>query len=254
MINMNNKFNGYKPKLGMIHVYDPARGDRGRPDQANTPPSGALVIPRFATEHNGQTLVMFEWIIEDPNCPGVEFQVDYCVVECLYPVSEYLAIGTGESMSRSEVARYNFSKFVTQAAQDQMDEERLPRSAGAILLDGVELLNERGEGYDNGQERSAARVAAMFSALKRREFTAMDVWDLLMCLKLVRAQNTTKIDSRADLTCYAALSAEEMEGIIYGSGPSEVDGKGEGWKIYHSGLVNLGGEVMSFNFTPKREF
>lgn len=240
-----NKFTGYTPKIGLIHVYDPSRGDLSLIDQDNTPPEKALILPIAFTESNGQPLVVFEWIIEDPACPGVELQVDYCTIECVYPATDYLPIGAGESMKRGEVARYNFARYVESHNAKKMDEERLPRSAGAVLLDGVELLNARGEGYDNNQERSAARIAAMFSALKRREFSAMDVWDLLMCLKLVRAQDTKKIDSRADLTCYAALSAEEMENMIYGSGPSEVEIKGEGWKV---------DVISSINLTAKREF
>lgn len=226
LADFKNKFTGYIPKLGMVHVYDPARGDLTRPDQANTPPEKALVLPLFYHEVNGQPAVVFEWIIEDPVCPGVEVQVDYAVVECIYPASDYLAVGDGSMLGKHETARYNFDRWVEAQDSDVQKhvEDRLPRSAGAILSDCVEVLGERGKQYDtSGQERSAQRIAAVYNALKGTELTAMDVWDLLMVLKLVRAQDATGVDSRVDLTAYAALSAEEMESIVHGSGPSDVD-------------------------------
>lgn len=257
MFNTKNKFTGFEPKIGMLHVYDPLRGDLSLQGQDNTPPALAAVLPIAYTEFEGETMIVFEWIHLDRN-GNVALEVDYGVVECFHPTTDYLPVVHGQPMGKKEVAMYNTELMKKAASKKQMDEERLPRSASAILMDGVELLNERGHGYDQGQERSAARVAAMFSAMKNREFSAMDVWDLLICLKLVRAQDTTSIDSRVDLTNYGALSAEEMENIIYGSGPSEVDVNvaGKGWKITGDEfqILSCGFVNQPLPMNPKREF
>lgn len=239
-----NKFNGKAAVIGLLHTYDPARGDLDRPDQVNTPPEKALVLPLAFTMINGQGVVVFEWIIEDPACPGVELQVDYCVPECLYPASDYLCVGQDKAFGKHETARYNFARWVEAQPFDApaVDEDRLPRSADAILHACVDIMAERGKKYDTtGQERSAARIAAVYNALKGTSFTAMDIWDLLMVLKLVRAQEDSGVDSRVDLTSYAALSAEEMESIVYGSGPSDVEPSGfkveaEGFAIISDGF------------------
>lgn len=258
MLNTKNKFTGFEPKIGMLHIYDPRRGDLCRADQDNTPPELAAVLPIAYTEFEGHTMIVFEWIHLDLD-GNVTLEVDYGVVECLYPATDYLPVRHRQPMGKTEIAMYNTELMKKAAAQKQMDEERLPRSASAILMDGVGLLDERGQGYDHGQERSAARVAAMFSAMKNREFSAMDVWDLLICLKLVRAQDTTSIDSRVDLTNYGALSAEEMENIIYGSGPSEVEAeeaaKISGIEEMITGFMKMPlGVVIKSGINPKREF
>ncbi|QHJ80204.1 MAG: hypothetical protein [Bacteriophage sp.] len=220
-----NKFTGHVPQIGKLHTYDPKRGDLSRPDQSNCPPEQALILPLCFTTINGQGVVVFEWIIEDPECPGVELQVDYCVPEAIYPASDYHRKSKhGEVFGKHETARHNFARWVEQQPFGGQEPEHEPRSAAGILMDCVDLLGERGKQYDKtGQERSAARIAAVYNALKGASLTAMDIWDLLMILKLVRAQDATAPDSRIDLTSYAALSAEEMESICYGSGPSEVE-------------------------------
>lgn len=232
------------PMIGKVHVYDPARSGIDIPDQDNTPPAKALILPLAITEINGAYMVVFEWIIEDPACPGVELQVDYARPECIFPASDYLAVGDGSMLGKHATARYNYDRWVEAQPFDApaIDEDRLPRSAGAILRSCVDIMAERGKQYDTtGQERSAARIAAVYNALKGTRFTAMDIWDLLMVLKLVRAQEDSGVDSRIDLTSYAALSAEEMESIVYGSGPSDVEPSGfkveaEGFAIISDGF------------------
>lgn len=245
------------PMIGKAHVYDPARAGLDIPDQVNTPPAKALILPLAFTEINGKVMVVFEWIIEDPECPGVELQVDYAIPECVFPASDYLPV-KDRMLGKSETARYNFARWVEAqpfGEDPAKEEDRLPRSADAILRSCVDIMAERGKKYDTtGQERSASRIAAVYNALKGTSFTAMDIWDLLMVLKLVRAQEDSGVDSRVDLTSYAALSAEEMESIVYGSGPSEVDeAKGgmhvafettsehSGFKINGSGALFVGG-------------
>lgn len=221
-------------KLNALYVYSPARAKVSRPEGSNIPPEGAIVWPVATFIREGFPIVSFMWEIEDPACPGVELQADYCVVDCLVPLSEAMPhIASGQPIERSFVLFHNFAHYRRQKELDAP----LPRSAGQILEDGVDLLDERGKQYDkDGQERSAAKVAAMFSAMKGVDFSAMDVWDLMMCLKLVRAQDATTPDSRVDLTNYAALSAEEMENIVYGEGASQIAESGfflngQGWSI-----------------------
>lgn len=82
-----------------------------------------------------------------------------------------------------------------------------------ILYECRKLIIQRGEqnGYDNGRERSAAKIAEVFNALKGTSLSEKDVWDLLLVLKLVRAQTSTGNDSRRDMVSYAALGAECSE-------------------------------------------
>lgn len=217
----NKKLTIADVKLNELYVYSPAKSGLNRPEGSNVPPEGAIVWPVAVLKRHGFDLVSLMWEIEDPTCPGVELQADYCVVDCLIPLSEAMPhIASGQPIERSFVFSHNFAAYRRQKALDAP----LPRSASQVLEDGVDMLGERGKQYDKeGQERSAAKVAAMFSAMKGVDFSAMDVWDIMMCLKLVRAQGATTPDSRVDLTNYAALSAEEMENIVYGEGASQVN-------------------------------
>jgi len=74
-------------------------------------------------------------------------------------------------------------------------------------------VDQRGtdNGYDAGQERSAAKVAAVFNALTGKELTEADVWTLLIVLKQVRNQRKFKIDNIVDMIGYSALLGECLD-------------------------------------------
>ena len=82
-------------------------------------------------------------------------------------------------------------------------------SAPNILAKATDTLQERGQGYDNNQERSMSRIVATFNALTGLNLTESDGWTFMMILKLVRSrQSPGHKDSLIDLTAYSALLAE----------------------------------------------
>lgn len=74
-------------------------------------------------------------------------------------------------------------------------------------------IQQRGtdNGYDAGQERSAAKVALLFNTLTGHTLTEQDAWLFLICLKLVRNQHKYKPDNIVDLIGYAALLGESHD-------------------------------------------
>ena len=79
-----------------------------------------------------------------------------------------------------------------------------------FLTDAITTVDQRGtdNGYDVGQERSAARVAKVFNALTDHNLTEADVWTLLIVLKQVRNQRKFKHDNIVDMAGYAGLLGE----------------------------------------------
>lgn len=79
-----------------------------------------------------------------------------------------------------------------------------------FLTDAIATVDQRGtdNGYDVGQERSAARVAKVFNALTDHNLTEADVWTLLIVLKQVRNQRKFKHDNIVDMAGYAGLLGE----------------------------------------------
>lgn len=79
-----------------------------------------------------------------------------------------------------------------------------------FLKDAITTVDQRGtdNGYDVGQERSAARVAKVFNALTDHNLTEADVWTLLIVLKQVRNQRKFKHDNIVDMAGYAGLLGE----------------------------------------------
>lgn len=204
-----------KITVGRVHVYNPSlAGLNNSSRKANTAPTGAMVIPLQFTTFEGQVLALYEWFIEDPVCPGVELNVDYCVADCLHPLSIYAGFEHGQLVDRATMAAANFKAYVAEEENDKP----LPRSSSQVLFDMSFTVEDRKD-YER-----AARTAAMFSAMKGKEFTAMDVIDLLMFANLAAVDDKDKaIAARQNVTSLAALSVEEAEGIMYGSGPSQVD-------------------------------
>lgn len=90
-----------------------------------------------------------------------------------------------------------------------------------ILQAVAETLAQRGDqnGYDKGEERSAAKMAAVFNAITGKNLTESDAWLFLMSLKLVRIETQISTgrgdieDSCKDLIGYAALRAESLTKI-----------------------------------------
>lgn len=79
-----------------------------------------------------------------------------------------------------------------------------------FLTDAITAVDQRGtdNGYDVGQERSAARIAKVFNALTDHNLTEADVWTLLIVLKQVRNQHKFKHDNIVDMVGYAGLLGE----------------------------------------------
>ena len=92
------------------------------------------------------------------------------------------------------------------------DERRVKRRSSIGLLNrAIEVQEERGRIYEQeGGERSAAQVAAMFNAAKDKTvLSESDVMLLQVCLKIVRDQKTDgHEDSCLDGTSYMALYGE----------------------------------------------
>lgn len=85
-------------------------------------------------------------------------------------------------------------------------------SAHEVLDTAGHLLGERGVDYDSeGGERSGARIAAAFNAIKGKKILeAGDVYLVHDLTKKVRQESAEgyHIDSGDDATAYAALTAE----------------------------------------------
>lgn len=79
-----------------------------------------------------------------------------------------------------------------------------------FLKEALKTIATRGtdNGYDAGEERSAAQVASVFNALTGKELTERDVWLVMVCLKLVRNQRKHRTDNVVDLIGYSALWGE----------------------------------------------
>lgn len=79
-----------------------------------------------------------------------------------------------------------------------------------FLNEAIKTVDQRGtdNGYDAGQERSAAKVAQVYNSLTGQTVTEADVWTMLICLKLVRNRRRFKPDNIIDLAGYAGLLGE----------------------------------------------
>lgn len=79
----------------------------------------------------------------------------------------------------------------------------------------ADILNERGQqnGYDNGEERSAAKIAKVFNTITGRDLTEQEAWLFMICLKLVREGNKHQTDNCVDMANYAFLRAESF-GVV----------------------------------------
>lgn len=223
-----------KIHIGKIHAYDPVRAgydNSGR--KSNTAPCLALVTPIAFSVMNGQVMAVYEWMISDPICPGIEYNVDYCVADCLFKSSDGYGFMKDQPVHNADVAAINFKLWRT---EEELNGP-LPRKTEEVLRDAALI-------FGDGDEGNAAQVAAMFSALKGVEFSAVDALDFMVCAELASAQKANASpDTRSSLTQYAAMSAAEMENVIYGSGPSQIDVddvivQGNGWSIKKSSLVH----------------
>ena len=85
-------------------------------------------------------------------------------------------------------------------------------SADLILQTARETIVDRGTTYDTdgqGQERSMAKVVAMFNALTGHNITETQGWKFMACLKLARSeQGQHKLDNYLDGAAYMALAGE----------------------------------------------
>lgn len=84
-------------------------------------------------------------------------------------------------------------------------------SAHEVLDVAGKLLGIRGVDYDRGSERSAARIAAAYNAVKGKKILeAGDIYLIHDLTKKVRQESAAgyHVDSGDDATAYAALTAE----------------------------------------------
>lgn len=118
----------------------------------------------------------------------------------------------------------------------------------------ADILKQRGtdNGYDAGEERSAATIAKVYNLITGHELTEADAWMFLIVLKLVREGRKHQLDNLLDLSNYALLLAESNQPT---GGKVSNDNKpfacndpmcGAGWRISDGGTVHL-----SDAFVPK---
>ena len=90
--------------------------------------------------------------------------------------------------------------------------EIAPKSAADFLAKALSLLDERGQQYDAGNERSGPKIAAAFNAITGKNLTAAEVYLVLQITKDVRQWSAPAYhqDSAEDCVSYAALKAEEL--------------------------------------------
>jgi hypothetical protein len=82
-------------------------------------------------------------------------------------------------------------------------------TAPEILAEAAQIMAERGQGYDKNQERSMAKIVAVFNALTGLDLTEAEGWTFMVILKMVRANQTPGYrDSLLDGVAYMALLAE----------------------------------------------
>lgn len=76
----------------------------------------------------------------------------------------------------------------------------------------AEILGQRGtdNGYDAGEERSAATIAKVFNLVAGRDLTEQEAWLFLICLKLVREGRKHQPDNCVDMANYSLLRAESF--------------------------------------------
>ena len=75
------------------------------------------------------------------------------------------------------------------------------------------LLTNRGKTYDGGNdERSMAKIVAIFNAIHGTKLTEAQGWSFMMCLKMARLFSAPRFhqDSAEDLCAYSALLSECM--------------------------------------------
>jgi hypothetical protein len=109
------------------------------------------------------------------------------------------------------------------AAHSNGDSGASASKVSSLLADAVDILAERGKGYDGNEERSMGAIVKVFNTLTGYELSVSDGWLFMMTLKLVRAYGKIVAeknagnkeealdpkDSLLDLICYTALLAEE---------------------------------------------
>ena len=90
--------------------------------------------------------------------------------------------------------------------------EIAPKSAADFLAKASSLLDERGQQYDTGKERSGPKVAVAFNAITGKHLTAAEVYLVLQLTKDARQWSAQAYhpDSAEDCVSYAALKAEAL--------------------------------------------
>lgn len=82
-----------------------------------------------------------------------------------------------------------------------------------FMKEAAKTLSQRGmdNGYDAGQERSAAAVADMFNSMYPGfDLTEEHIWSIMLSVKLVRNARKPREDNIVDLIGYAGLLGESQ--------------------------------------------
>jgi len=95
-----------------------------------------------------------------------------------------------------------------------------------ILEMGAEEMKDRAKTYDqpNG-EKSMGATVEMFNAMTGHTLTEEQGWKFMVCLKLVRSENGTRLDSFVDGAAYFGLAGEAS--IKRASEASSTEGPGD---------------------------
>lgn len=136
--------------------------------------------------------------------------------------------------------------------------------ANEFCFTAAKIMEQRGQqnGYDKGEERSAAKIARVFNALTGRDLTEAEAWTFMICLKLVRQNNKHQDDNIVDLAAYAGLlgecesaTAEQRklaEDVAYQCASAAPvrqrftinadDAPGDGWALFKGGKLSFSEE------------
>lgn len=81
--------------------------------------------------------------------------------------------------------------------------------AEELLQRALDTLRQRGEGYDDGRERSGKLIAEKFATMTRIKLRESEIYALLQAVKLARLdRNPGHEDSLVDYVAYVALEIE----------------------------------------------
>ena len=147
-----------------------------------------------------------EWEAAHIPIDELKLQDDYQLAPKQWPENDERIDNIGRNRTDDDLGHYNAPERAIS------DESAKPVSAADFLSEGLKTLSERAKQYDpNGKkELSFNQVAEAFNAVTGKTITGADVCLMLVMLKIVRQNATTRfhLDSAVDGINYMALWAE----------------------------------------------